>query len=583
MSTHRIAAQRSRLAPLALIVALMMACAAPPAGSGSRPVNGQDAGSAARQAGPKRITAVIMGEPPTLSTKINTATSGGVVPGADAMEEMVSAGASRLDHQGTLRPQLAEAVPTLENGLWRLFPDGRMETTWRLVPNLRWHDGTPLTSADFLFAARLTMDRDLPVFAHFGANAVEDVQAPDAQTVVVTWREPYIQADTMFTSVFPPFALPVPAHLLERQYAEDKAGFTQLPFWNEGFVGAGPYRVREWVKGSHLHLAANEHYVLGKPRVDEVEVKFIPDHSTLVANVLAGAAELTLGRSVSLEQALHVRDQWRDGKMELKFNNWIVVYPQFINPSPAVVADVRFRRAMLHAIDREQMAETLQAGMVPVAHSWVNPSAPEYRAIERSIVRYDYDPRRSASLLEELGYARSGDSYRDRSGERLSVELRTTADNELHSRVIFPIVDYWQRLGVGVEPNLIPVQRQRDREYRANSPAFEMLQQGNDLGSLVTHHSREIPLPDNNFVGRSKHRYRNAEFDSLIDRHFATIPTAERMDVLAQLMHHITDQLVIMGIFYNVAPTLMSNRLVNVTPGGERSTQAWNAHEWDVK
>jgi peptide/nickel transport system substrate-binding protein len=525
-----------------------------------------------------------MGEPPTLSTKINTASSGGVVPGADALEEMVSAGLAHLDNGGVLHPQLAEAVPTLENGLWRVFPDGRMETTWRIRPDARWHDGTPLTADDLLFAARLAMDRDLPVFAHFGASAVDEVQARDARTVVVTWREPYIQADTMFTAVFPPFALPVPAHLLERAYTEDKASFTQLPFWNEAFVGAGPYKLRDWVKGSHLQLAANEHYILGKPLVDEVEVKFIPDHTTLVANILAGTVELTLGRSVSLEQGLTARDQWREGRMEIKFNNWIVVYPQLLNPNPAVVADVRFRRALLHAIDRDQMAETLQAGMVPVAHSWVNPTAAEYRFIDRAIVRYEHDPRRAAALLEEIGYTRSSDgAYRDRGNERLSVELRTTADNEIHGRTIFPIVDHWQRLGVGVEPNLIPVQRQRDREYRANSPAFEMLQQGNDLGSLVTHHSREIPLSENNYVGRSKHRYRSAEFDGLIDRYFATIPMPERMDVLAQLMHHITDQLVIMGIFYNVAPSLIGNRLVNVTPGGERATQAWNAHLWDVK
>jgi peptide/nickel transport system substrate-binding protein len=538
----------------------------------------------ARPAGPKRITAVTMGEPPTLSTKINTAGSGGVVPGADALEEMVSAGVAHLDDRGVLHPQLAEAVPTLENGLWRVFPDGRMETTWRLRPDARWHDATPLTADDLLFGARLAMDRDLPVFAHFGASAVDEVRARDARTVVVTWREPYIQADTMFTAVFPPFALPVPAHLLERAYAEDKASFAQLPFWNEGFVGAGPYRLHDWVKGSHLQLVANEHYVLGKPLVDEVEVKFIPDHTTLVANVLAGTVELTLGRSVSLEQGLTAREQWRDGRMEIKFSNWLVVYPQFLNPNPAVVADLRFRRALLHAVDREQMAETLQAGMVPVAHSWVNPTAAEYPFVERAIVRYDFDPRHAAALLEELGYARGSDGgYRDRASERLSVELRSTADNEIHSRVLFPIVDYWQRLGVGVEPNLIPVQRQRDREYRANSPAFEMLQQGNDLGSLVTHHSREIPLAENNYVGRSKHRYRNAEFDGLIDRYFATIPVPERMEVLAQLMHHITDQLIIMGIFYNVAPSLIGNRLVNVTPGGERATQAWNAHLWDVK
>src|SRR5687768_8780360 len=123
---------------LTLLVGLLTSCAAPAAGPASR-----DSGSAgARPAGPKRITAVIMGEPPTLSTKINSSGSGGIVPGADALEEMLTAGLVRLDNGGALQPQLAEAVPTLENGNWRVFPDGRMETTWSTVANVRWADGT---------------------------------------------------------------------------------------------------------------------------------------------------------------------------------------------------------------------------------------------------------------------------------------------------------------------------------------------------------------------------------------------------------------------------------------------------------
>ena len=132
-------------------------------------------------------------------------------------------------------------------------------------------------------------------------------------------------------------------------------------------------------------------------------------------------------------------------------------------------------------------------------------------------------------------------------------------------------------------PVVIPIQRQRDREYRSNSPAFQLLQQGNDLGSLATLHSREAPVPENNYTGRSKNRYRNADFDALIDRYFVTISRPERMRVLGQIVHHMTDQATILGIFYQVAPVMIGNRLLNVAEYGERATSAWNAHEWDVK
>src|SRR5678815_487624 len=60
-----------------------------------------------------------------------------------------------IDHEGRSLPYLAETLPQLNGDSWRVFPDGRMETTYRLKPNLTWHDGQPLTSEDFVFGWRV--------------------------------------------------------------------------------------------------------------------------------------------------------------------------------------------------------------------------------------------------------------------------------------------------------------------------------------------------------------------------------------------------------------------------------------------
>jgi peptide/nickel transport system substrate-binding protein len=238
----------------------------------------------------------------------------------------------------------------------------------------------------------------------------------------------------------------------------------------------------------------------------------------------------------------------------------------------------------MHAIDRQQLVDSLQAGQVPIAHSYVSPSTAEFQEVDRAIVRYDFDPARAVQMIEGLGYVKGSDGFfRDSANQRLTVELRTTADNDIHRATVLPIADGWQRMGVGVETNIIPIQRQRDREYRANSPAFEMLQQGNDFPSLATHHSREIPLAQNDYTGRSKNRYRNAEFDALIERFYVTIPRTERTQVLSEIVHHVTDQLTMMGLYYLASPTLMRSGLRNADAGGDRATQAWNAHEWDLE
>jgi hypothetical protein len=84
-------------------------------------------------------------------------------------------------------------------------------------------------------------------------------------------------------------------------------------------------------------------------------------------------------------------------------------------------------------------------------------------------------------------------------------------------------------------------------------------------------------------VGRNSIRYQNPGWDALIDRFTTTIPRAERTYVLGEMVHHATDQLLLLTVFHDPVPTLISNRLVNVAGRRGISIQAWNAHEWDLR
>jgi hypothetical protein len=139
---------------------------------------------------------------------------------------------------------------------------------------------------------------------------------------------------------------------------------------------------------------------------------------------------------------------------------------------------------------------------------------------------------------------------------------------------MFPVADYLQRLGIVVDPVVIPVQRANDPEYRATHPSFEVVRQPNGPGSVERLHSAQAPMPQNRFAGGNRSRYMNAEFDGLIDQYLATIPREPSMRVLGQIVHHISDQLNVMGLFYDLRTTLISNRLEHVSaqiPHVERS------------
>ena len=551
-----------------LIFTLLLAACGPQA-----PAGPTSAGREASQpAGPKRITAAIHSSPAYISDKVFAGAGG--YPGIDHIEAMVNAGLATEDNRDVLQPQLAETLPTTENGLWRVLPDGRMETTWKLRDGIRWHDGTLFSSADLVFTATVERDPELlipPATSRF-YRFVESVDAPDARTVVVQWRRPFIDADKMFQS-------PLPRHLLERAYTEDKARVAELPYWSDQYVGTGAFKLREFVRDSHLVLEANPEYVLGRPKVDEVTVRFIPDSNTMAANVLAGDVELTLGRGLSLNEGVQLRDQWRNGKLEIAFTGWYAMYAQSIDPTPAAMADVRFRGAVLHAIDRQQLADALQAGVVPAAHSYLPPSAPEYPHIEPSIIRYDYDPRRTAQLLGELGYSRGPDGYfRDAAGQRLSLEVRSANEPDVDANSNVAVRDYLERAGISVESELYGRQRGRDLQYRATYPGFQLQRQPNTTDALIRYHSSQVALPATNWAGENKGRYGNPEMDTLLDRFYSSIPVGERMQALGQITRHMTERLHVLGLFYDGESGMIGNRLRNVfanNPGA-------NAHLWEL-
>jgi ABC-type transport system substrate-binding protein len=137
----------------------------------------------------------------------------------------------------------------------------------------------------------------------------------------------------------------------------------------------------------------------------------------------------------------------------------------------------------------------------------------------------------------------------------------------------------WTRQGVATEPVLVPQQRTADREYMANFPGFRMMRQPNDATAVTRHHSSQLPVPESRYVGRNYARYVNAEFDDLIDRFVATVPWQERMQVLRQVVHHMTENLTHMGLFYDMEFLFMKKQLQNV---GAMDTELWDVHKWDL-
>jgi peptide/nickel transport system substrate-binding protein len=279
---------------------------------------------------------------------------------------------------------------------------------------------------------------------------------------------------------------------------------------------------------------------------------------------------------------IQIRDRTQEVKVQLggPLGNVLPIYPQFINPDPPIVANLQFRRALLMAINRQELTDTLNDGLGPVAHSWVPSDLPEGRAIDGRIVRYDYDPRTATRMIEALGYTRDADgSFRGADGAKLAVPIVTHRQNAFHEPATLAVARYWKELGVDTQVEVLPVERAADLEYRALFPGFFLISRGLPVDRPDGYFTRRaIPVSETSFRGGNVGRYGTAELDGLIQRYVTTIPFPDRMGVLGDIVQVQTDQLTMLPLFFQGAAFILgNNRLKNVLGG-----QVWNAHLWDL-
>ncbi|HEY3116306.1 MAG TPA: ABC transporter substrate-binding protein, partial [Chloroflexota bacterium] len=393
----------SKFLGIALMALTVIVSACAPATGGGAAVGGD-----ATRTTPKRVVAAIMADPPVMARVLNP---GSHWRGIEHIQALLAGGLTGSG-AGNRYPELAEAVPSPDNGLWKINPDGTMETTWHIKNGMQWHDGTPFTSADLFFTMQVCMDKEVPLFSADGIfTHISGYEAPDARTMVVRWKDPFIDADSLFgSSVNSPGdeATPMAKHIMERSYPSNKSGFGDDPYWGVEYVGTGPFVLKSWQPGSGLVLTANDHYVFGRPKLDEVEFRFIEDAGTLQANLLANTVDMTLGRNLSGPQSQGVSNQWPDGQLFVDYTGGSIqdMFVQQRNPDPPVLTDVTFRKAALMSLDRQSMVDSLMAGQSKVADSFILPDQEPYRDVQaKYTVKYPYDPRQSLELLQSIGYA----------------------------------------------------------------------------------------------------------------------------------------------------------------------------------
>lgn len=529
---------------LATAVSVLLACSPGAATQGQR-----ESGPA-----PERTRTMIMlsrVEPPSLAAlPLQSAGQRNSAP------ELFNATLDYIDERGEPHPYLAEAIPELQTPSWRLLPDGRMETSYRLKPNLTWHDGRPLAAEDFVFAWRVYSAPEIGA-AGSTIRAMEEVTAPDSRTILIRWRQPDPDARALGSS-FQALPRHVLGDLFDQRQIET---LVNHPFWRGEYVGLGPYALERWEPGVFIEGIAFAAHVLGRPRIDRVQYKVVGDPRTAAANLLSGAAHIVVDAALQYDDAVTLQREWapRHGGVLLAnqtgFRTTQIQFrPELVNPQ--AILDLRVRKALAHAMDKQAMSDALFDGLALVSDTIISPRVAYYPAIEPSIAKYPYDLRRASELLEETGFRRRPDgTYANQQGEPLKFEVWTLSggSNERENAII---VDGFKRAGLEASSYVIPPAQISDNQVRASFTALSSTGGGGTESAIVNYSRSSIPGPQNRWQGSNRGAWPNAEYDRLADAYRTTLDRNERIQQIAQMLKLLSEEVVVIPHYSNVRPVV---------------------------
>ncbi|HEX9090797.1 MAG TPA: peptide ABC transporter substrate-binding protein, partial [Anaerolineales bacterium] len=482
------------------------------------------------------------------------------------------------------QPVLAAEIPTAANG--GLSAD-KLMVTWKLLPDLKWSDGKPITSDDVKFTwEALSNPASGAIAGTGGIELITAIDTPDPLTAVVHYSSPWAGYLAQFAyGIFPRHAAGEPADMSNWE-------------WNRQPVGAGPFIVTEWASGESITMERNPNYFqAGKPYLDKLIFRIVPEFAAQVALMKTGEAQVQLWPGIddpnqyATEVGGDVHEDMVPGVWNLAIDfNLSMPFDGDPGPTPPhpILGDARMRQAISAAIDydtliKDVLRNTVAPSTSPFAYGWY----------QCDIARvYPYDVAKAGSLLDEAGWKMGEDGIRvsqgalyAEDGTRLSLELQGYTNFEPLQRTEEFIVENLK--AVGIEARI----QNYDFSiifgaYEDNSPRmigdYDMLIYDRSLsiepqGAVENDYlSTQIPSAENP-TGGNIWRWVNTDGDTFIEEAGSTFDLAVRKDAYCNLGKLIATDLPQLYIYIFQDGYGYANSLTGYV------VSTWGSMVWDVQ
>ena len=330
------------------------------------------------------------------------------------------------------KPNSTDIEPALAEK-WDVSSDG-LSYVFHLRPNVKFHDGSPLTAEAVAFCFDRSINKDnplnkeaqaaggFPFINDYIGNVVAKVEAAGPLDVKFTLRR-------KFSPLLSNLAIP-PGFIISMEGLKKHGSKI-----NENPVGTGPFKFVEWKKDDHITVDANPDYWGPKPKIARIVFQPVPEASVRVLKIKNGEGDLAWPfdpkDAAGLKSGADT-DVLEQPGLNVNMAEFNLKRPEFQNKS--------LRQGLNYAVNKEELAAKLYSGAA-TAETGVLP--PTSWAFDKELKGYPYDPEKAKTLLKEAGY----------SGQSLTINAYTVPRgyNPQGSKLAEAVQQYFEAVGVKSE------------------------------------------------------------------------------------------------------------------------------------
>lgn len=348
------------------------------------------------------------------------------------LSSMTMAYLVKWDEHNRPYPELATRVPTQSNG--GVSKDG-LTITYHLRKGVKWSDGAAFDADDVVYSTKAVLNPQNDEVSQGGLNLMASIDEPDKYTVIYHMKKPLSSFVVSFFSSAGGFCL-LPKHLLAKYPVLTHVAYNELP------IGIGPFKYERWDRSDKVVMVANPMYFRGRPKLNKIVFKIVPDRNTLLTQIQSHEIDLWYlapGNYLPQLQNLPGVSVYRHPGYSYSHLDFNVTHP--------VVADPIVRRALRLGLNRQDLKNKIAHGVGVVQDVTTPQTAPYYVAIPVT----PFDIAKANRLLDEAGWKRGADGVRAKNGMKLSLVFAATAGMQDVDNQIELIRSWWSQLGVEME------------------------------------------------------------------------------------------------------------------------------------